>query len=143
MLSSIARRSVNQSRRSVASSLGSPRLQFKRAFSLRDRNSLTDASSADIRESGKGEIDVVEIPLLTTDHHPHGRITKVHGVVSASSVRNKNILIDAFIALKGIFGGHAVHYEDLINECYVSAANGLAEAASSVGKLSHMVYFFN
>lgn len=91
-----------------------------------------------LKELKNGEVDVVGIPLLTTDSHPLGRITKVHGVVSASSVRNKNILIDAYIAIKGILGGHAVQYEDLVNECYVSSANGLAEAALSVGA-THVV----
>lgn len=89
-------------------------------------------------EAGKGEVEVATIPILTTDTHPLGRIVKVHGVVSATSVRNKNILVDAWVAIRGIVGGSAPLYEDLINEAYVSAANGLAEAAHNVGA-SHVV----
>jgi uncharacterized protein YbjQ (UPF0145 family) len=96
------------------------------------RTTLTDTTAAAVK-SGKGEVDVATIPILTTDSHPLGRIVKVHGVVSASSVRNKNILIDAYVAIKGIFGGSAPLYEDLVNEAYVSAANGLAEAAHQIG----------
>ena len=98
------------------------------------RTSLTDVHV----NSGKGEVNVVEIPILTTPNHPLGKIVKVHGVVSASSVRNKNILIDAYVALRGMLGGNAPLYEDLVNEAYVSAANGLAEAAHSVGA-THVV----
>jgi len=100
------------------------------------RTALTETSGT--IESGKGEVDVATIPILTTDTHPLGRITKVHGVVSATSVRSKNILVDAYVALKGVFGGSAPLYEDLTNEAYVSAANGLAEAAHSVGA-THVV----
>jgi uncharacterized protein YbjQ (UPF0145 family) len=96
------------------------------------RTTLTDTNAAGV-QSGKGEVDVATIPILTTDSHPLGKIVKVHGVVSASSVRNKNILIDAYVAIKGIFGGSAPLYEDLVNEAYVSAANGLAEAAHQIG----------
>ncbi|KAH9257689.1 hypothetical protein BASA81_004147 [Batrachochytrium salamandrivorans] len=85
------------------------------------------------KELGRAEVEAATIPILTLDHHPLGKVVKVHGVVSASSVRNKNILVDAFVALKGITGGTAPFYEDLVNEAYVSAANGLAEAAHELG----------
>ena len=99
------------------------------------RTALTETSQV---QSGKGEVDVALIPILTTDKHPLGKIVKVHGVVSATSVRNKNILVDAWVAIRGMFGGHAPLYEDLVNEAYVSAANGLAEAAYNVGA-THVV----
>ena len=99
------------------------------------RTTMTNTNEV---QSGKGEVDVATIPILTTDSHPLGRIVKVHGVVSATSVRNKNILVDAWVAIKGIFGGSAPLYEDLINEAYVSAANGLAEAAHNIGA-THVV----
>lgn len=76
---------------------------------------------------------------MTTHTAPVGtRITHHHGLVSASSVRNKNILVDAYVALRGVFGGNAAPYEELVNEAVVSAANGLAEAAHHVGA-THVV----
>ena len=108
----------------------------RRSGQMLVRTNLTEAGQV---QSGKAEVDVVTIPILTTDSHPLGKIVKVHGVVSATSVRNKNILIDAYVALKGIFGGSAPMYEDLVNEAYVSAANGLAEAAHNIGA-THVVH---
>ena len=79
------------------------------------------------------ETDTVNIPLLTLHYHPYGKITKVHGIVSASSVLNKNIFIDMYVALRGVFGGETPQYEDLLNKGVVNAAHGLAEAAHQVG----------
>lgn len=109
-------------------------LAVSRSASLSRRLVRTKLTQVDAKQPiGMGEVDTATIPILTLDHHPLGKITKVHGVVSACSVRNKNILVDAFVAIKGIMGGSAPFYEDLVNEAYVSAANGLAEAAHTLG----------
>lgn len=79
------------------------------------------------------EIETATVPLLTLDHHPLGKIKKVYGIVSASSVRNRNIFIDAYVAIRGIMGGNAPSYELLLNDAAISAANGLAEAAHELG----------
>ena len=92
----------------------------------------------DHHHAQQGDAHEREIPLLTTPTHPTGDITRVHGVVSASSVRNRNILVDLWVALRGVMGGSATPYEDLMNEAVVAAANGLAEAAHHLGA-THVV----
>ena len=99
---------------------------------------LTTTPKLDQMESARSEAQTATIPLLTTASHPLGDIVRVRGMVSASSVRNKNILVDLYVAIRGMLGGNAVPYEDLVNEATVSAANGLAEAAHHIGA-THVV----
>jgi len=108
------------------------------ALLARASRSMTTTPDLDQIPGSRSEAETAMIPLLTLPAHPHGDITRVHGIVSASSVRNKNVLIDLYVAARGLLGGVAVPYEDLLNEAVVASANGLAEAAHSLGA-THVV----
>lgn len=77
------------------------------------------------------------LPFLSTDSQIDGRRTvRQLGVVTASSVRTKNILYDVLEAVRRVVGGECVLYTQLLNETTAEATKRLLEVAQDKGATS-------
>ena len=71
--------------------------------------------------------------LTTLEAVPNMIVTEHYGLVSGSSVRAKNMIIDIMADIKNAFGGEIHSYGDLLRETREKALNEMVEQAKSMG----------
>ena len=71
--------------------------------------------------------------MTTADHLPGEQIVRTLGVVSANSVRARNVGRDLTAAFRNITGGEVGAYRDLLTESREQALDRLEEKAREMG----------
>jgi len=80
---------------------------------------------------------VDELPRLSSTETIDGRrVVRQIGLVTASSVRTKNLFFDLLAALRGVVGGESVLYTRLLNETTAEATKRMLEVAKEQGATS-------
>jgi len=115
-----------------STSLGREEESVNRSDGMAKSDDVRMASFVRPGAAGGGTKDF--FPVTMTEKPSEGKVVvETLGLVTSTSVMSRNILVDIYVAIMGMFGGPMPPYEEMVADAVVRATDGVATAAQKLG----------